>query len=80
MNAKLERQFIKQTRKLALFTLDDDSPVYHSTEYIQWLEARVKKQKKSKRKSYLKGYADGLELGCALSHSKHLRHTRPPKD
>jgi GR25 family glycosyltransferase involved in LPS biosynthesis len=79
MNVKLEQEYKDQTGRFVLHR-DDDGAVRHTRKYVEWLEKRVKKQKKVKKKSYLKGYTDGLELGCTLSHSKELRNTRLPKD
>tara|TARA_R110000782_G_scaffold36144_1_gene86166 strand:- start:69 stop:311 length:243 start_codon:yes stop_codon:yes gene_type:complete len=79
MNAKLEQDYKDETGKYMVYLCMDNEVLYNA-EYVEWLAKRVKKQKKVKKKSYLKGYADGLELGCALSHSKELKHTRLPKD
>ena len=81
MNLKLQQEYENKTESFVSHR-DISGVVRYSSEYIEWLENRVVKKKKinAKRKAYLKGYTDGLELGCALNHSKELKHTRLPKD
>jgi hypothetical protein len=79
MKQTLQKEYKDPTGRSAIHR-DVDLVLRYDVNYIQWLEKRVKKQKKVKKKSYLKGYTDGLELGCTLSHSKELRNTRLPKD